>query len=464
MEALEIDFGAKTGITYEIMLANKNKMKNTESVLRHSIFKKAAELYRIRKAKEDSPEGKINIRYAARVYDEKEIISLVDAALDFWLTAGRYASKFEELLSKYLGIKHASLVNSGSSANLLAISALTSPKLKDRRLKPGDEVIATASCFPTTLAPIIQNRLIPVFIDVSLGNYNIEVKDIEKAISKKTKAIFVAHTLGNPADVDSILSLAKKHNLWFIEDNCDALGSKFRNKFTGSFGQIATLSFYPAHHITTGEGGAVLTNDSFLNKIVASFRDWGRDCWCGSGRDDTCGKRFKLKFRTLPFGYDHKYVYSHIGYNLKLTDLQAAIGVEQIKKLPVFVEKRQQNFSMLYNGLKKFEDKLILPSWGQLANPAWFCFPLTIKERAGFKREQLTEFLEKSGIQTRLIFAGNILRQPAFNRIERRICGKLSNTDIIMNNSFFVGVYPGLDKEDLGYIIKKFEQFFEKRL
>lgn len=447
-----------------IGLVNKNKMKNRESVLRHSIFKKVIEFYRIRKSTESGPESKINIKYAARVYDEKEIISLVDASLDFWLTAGRYALKFEALLSRYLGTKHVSLVNSGSSANLLAVSALTSPKLKNRRLKPGDEVITTASCFPTTLAPIIQNRLVPVFIDVSLGNYNIQVKNIERAISKKTKAIFIAHTLGNPADIDLILSLSKKHNLWFIEDNCDALGSKFRNKFTGTFGQIATLSFYPAHHITTGEGGAVLTDDSFLNKIINSFRDWGRDCWCEPGRDNTCGKRFKLKFGTLPFGYDHKYVYSHIGYNLKLTDLQAAIGVEQIKKLPVFIEKRKRNFSMLYNSLKKFEDKLILPTWSQSADPAWFCFPLTVKEKAGFKRDQLTGFLEKSGIQTRLIFAGNILKQPAFNRIEHRICGKLINTDIIMNNSFFIGIYPGLNKEDMGYIIKKFKQFFMKRL
>lgn len=439
-------------------------MKNKELILRSAIFKKVAKLYSIKRAEEDRLKSKVNIKYAARVYDEKEIISLVDASLDFWLTAGRYALKFEELLSRYLGIKHVSLVNSGSSANLLAISALTSPKLKDRRLKPGDEIITTASCFPTTLAPIIQNNLIPVFIDVDLGNYNIQAKNIERAINKKTKAIFIAHTLGNPADIDLILSLCKKHNLWFIEDNCDALGSKFGNKFTGTFGQIATLSFYPAHHITTGEGGAVLTDDSFLSRIINSFRDWGRDCWCESDRDDTCGKRFKLQFGALPFGYDHKYVYSHIGYNLKLTDLQAAIGVEQIKKLPGFIKKRQQNFSMLFQGLKKFEDKLILPNWGKLANPAWFCFPLTVKEKTGFKRDQLTEFLEKSGIQTRLIFAGNILKQPAFNKIERKVCGKLVNTDMIMNNSFFIGVYPGIDKEDIDYIIKKFGQFFKRKL
>lgn len=438
-------------------------MKNRESVLRYSIFKKVAQLYRIKKAK-NKLKKKVNIKYAARVYDEKEMISLVDASLDFWLTAGRYALKFEELLSGYLGIKHVSLVNSGSSANLLAISALTSPKLRDRKLKPGDEVITTASCFPTTLAPIIQNRLVPVFIDVNLGNYNIQAENIERAISRKTKAIFIAHTLGNPADIDLILNISKKHNLWFIEDNCDALGSKFRNKFTGTFGQISTLSFYPAHHITTGEGGAVMTNDAFLNKIINSFRDWGRDCWCESGRDNTCNRRFKLKFGTLPFGYDHKYAYSHIGYNLKLTDLQASIGVEQIKKLPVFIEKRRQNFSLLYNGLKKFEDKLILPSWSKLANPSWFCFPLTVREKAGFKRDSLREFLEDSGIQTRLIFAGNILRQPAFNGIERRIRGKLTNTDSVMNNSFFVGVYPGLDKEDLNYIIKKFGQFFAQKI
>lgn len=407
--------------------------------------------------------GKISVPYAGRVYNQKEIISLVDSSLDFWLTAGRYMSKFESNLAKFLGVNHATFVNSGSSANLLAISSLTSSKLKDRRLKSGDEVVTTASCFPTTLAPIIQNKLVPVFIDVDLGNYNIQAEKIEKAISPKTKALFIAHTLGNPADIRLISSLAKKYKLWFIEDNCDALGSEYKGKRTGGFGDISTLSFYPAHHITTGEGGAVAANDNVLNRIIRSFRDWGRDCWCESGCDDSCKRRFNWKFGKLPFGYDHKYVYSHIGYNLKATDMQAAIGVEQLKKLPGFVAKRKKNFLMLYNGLKAYERSLILPGWETEADPAWFCFPITARAGAGFKREELTLFLEKSGIQTRLIFAGNILRQPAFMNIRHRVSGKLDNTDMVMKNSFFIGVYPGIGIKEISYIIRQFDAFFKER-
>ena len=322
---------------------------------------------------------------------------------------------------------------------------------------------STASCFPTTLAPVIQNNLVPVFIDVDLGNYNIQVEKIEKAISSKTKALFVAHTLGNPADMSLICRLAKKYKLWLIEDNCDALGSKYKGKRTGSFGDISTLSFYPAHHITTGEGGAVVTNDKVLNRIIRSFRDWGRDCWCESGYDDSCKKRFNFKFGKLPFGYDHKYVYSHIGYNLKATDMQAAIGVAQLKKLPDFIDRRKDNFAILYNGLKAYGKSLILPTWEKEADPAWFCFPITVREGAGFKREELTLFLEKSGIQTRLIFAGNILRQPAFMNIKHRVVGGLFNTDIVMKNSFFIGVYPGIADKEMNYIIKKFDIFFKER-
>ncbi len=407
--------------------------------------------------------GKITVPYAGRVYDQQEIISLVDSSLDFWLTAGRYMSKFESNLAKFLGVNHVTFVNSGSSANLLAISSLTSPKLKDRKLKSGDEVITTASCFPTTLAPIIQNNLVPVFIDVDLGNYNIQAEKIEQAISPKTKALFIAHTLGNPADISLISNLAKKYKLWFVEDNCDALGSKYKGKHTGVFGDISTLSFYPAHHITTGEGGAVATNDHVLNRIIHSFRDWGRDCWCESGYDDSCKRRFNWKFGKLPFGYDHKYVYSHIGYNLKATDMQAAIGVEQLKKLAGFIDRRKKNFSILYNGLKIHRHSLILPTWEKEADPAWFCFPITVREGAGFKREELTLFLEKSGIQTRLIFAGNILRQPAFMNIRYRVAGKLDNTDMVMKNSFFIGVYPGIGAREIDHIIRQFDTFFKER-
>ncbi len=435
---------------------------NKTDRLRRKILNQTKDFYRISQ-KEKLNTGRVSIPYAARVYNHKEIASLVDSSLDFWLTAGRYTYKFESSLAEFLGVKYATFVNSGSSANLLAISALTSAKLKDRKLKAGDEVITTACCFPTTLAPIIQNNLVPVFVDVDLGNYNIQAEKIEKAISKKTKAIFIAHTLGTPADIGLISSLTKKYKLWFVEDNCDALGSKYKDKFTGSFGHIATLSFYPAHHITTGEGGAVITNESILNKIIRSFRDWGRDCWCESGYDDSCKSRFNWKLGKLPFGYDHKYVYSHIGYNLKATDMQAAIGVEQLKKLPGFVAKRKKNFRMLYNGLKAYERYLISPSWEKETDPAWFCFPITVRAGAGFKREELTLFLEKSGIQTRLIFAGNILRQPAFLNIRHRVAGKPDNTDMVMKNSFFIGVYPGIGEKEIGYIIKQFDAFFKER-
>jgi CDP-4-dehydro-6-deoxyglucose reductase, E1 len=403
------------------------------------------------------------VPYAGRVFNEQELVNLVDSSLEFWLTAGRYTQGFEEKLAKFLRFKYCILTNSGSSANLLAISAFTSPLLGRRRLMPGDEVITTACGFPTTLSPIIQNNLIPVLIDIELGTYNIKAEQIEKAITKKTKAIFIAHTLGNPSDLSKILKIAKKYNLWFCEDNCDSLGSKYKGKYTGTFGDISTCSFYPAHHITMGEGGAVLTDNPLLKRIIMSFRDWGRSCWCESGKDNSCGKRFSQKFGDLPYGYDHKYVYSHIGYNLKVTDMQAAIGVAQLKKLPGFIKRRQDNFVMLYEGLNKFKDYLILPKWDKIAKPSWFCFPITVCKGAGFSRNELTEFLENKKIQTRLIFAGNILRQPGFQNIKRRVVGGLENTDIVMNNSFFVGLYPGLKKKEISYMLKQFENFFASR-
>ncbi|MFA5032627.1 MAG: lipopolysaccharide biosynthesis protein RfbH [bacterium] len=429
-----------------------------EKKLRQEIFDKVKKLYKLRNQEKFVP-GKTRINYAGRVYDEKEIVNLVDASLDFWLTAGRYASTFEKKFAQFLGLKYCLLTNSGSSANLLAVSALTSPKLGKRRLKTGDEVITTACGFPTTLNPIIQNNLIPVFIDVDLETYNIQVDKIEKAITKKTKAIFVAHTLGNTSNLDKIMEIVKKHNLWFIEDNCDALGTKFRNKYTGTFGHISTCSFYPAHHITMGEGGAVLTNDPLLKKIIVSFRDWGRDCWCEPGNDKTCGKRFDWQFGKLPVGYDHKYIYSHIGYNLKITDMQASIGVEQLKKLPSFIEIRKKNFKFLAEKLKKYEKYFLLPQATKNSEPSWFGFPILIKENVPFSRADIVNYLEKNKIATRMLFGGNLTKQPAYEVIKYRLAGSLKNTDLAMNNLFWIGVYPGMTEEKLNYIIKIFAQY-----
>ena len=406
--------------------------------------------------------GKTYIHYAGRVYDEEEIKTLVDSSLDFWLTAGRFAKQFEEEFSKFCGVKHCILTNSGSSANLLAISALTSPKLGKRRLKPGDEVITTACAFPTTVNPIIQNNLIPVFLDVDVGTYNVQVDKIEEALSEKTKAIFLAHTLGNPFDLDKVLEICEKYNLWLIEDNCDALGSKYNGQYTGTFGHISTFSFYPAHYITMGEGGALVTEDTQLKRLIGSFRDWGRDCWCEPGHDNTCGKRFGWQLGTLPFGYDHKYIYSHIGYNLKITDMQAAIGVEQLKKLPSFIEARKKNFKLLYDGLKKYEKYFMLPEVESKADPSWFGFPITVREDAGFTRDEIVKYLEDNKIATRMLFAGNIIRHPSFENVKYRIYGDLENTDRIMNDTFWMGVYPGISSEMIAYIIDKIDEFIEK--
>ncbi|MFA5284779.1 MAG: lipopolysaccharide biosynthesis protein RfbH, partial [Smithellaceae bacterium] len=358
-------------------------------------------------------------------------------------------------------VKHCLLTNSGSSANLLAVSALTSPRLGRRRLRPGDEVITTACGFPTTLNPIIQNNLVPVFVDVELGTYNIQTDALEKAITKKTKAICIAHTLGNPADIDKICRIARKHRLWFVEDNSDALGSRYKGRFTGTFGHMASLSFYPAHHITMGEGGAVLTDDPLLKRILLSLRDWGRDCWCEPGYDDTCKKRFSQKFGGLPLGYDHKYIYSHIGYNLKTTDIQAAIGVAQLVKLPDFIEARKRNFRFFRNHLNKFGRYLVLPKATHGSQPSWFGFPIFIKEDAGFTRNEIVAFLDKNKIATRMLFGGNLLKQPAYEHIRYRTYGQLKNTDLVMNNLFWIGVFPGLRTPQLKYICHTFDRFFK---
>jgi CDP-6-deoxy-D-xylo-4-hexulose-3-dehydrase len=406
--------------------------------------------------------GESRLQYAGRVFDDHELMNLVDSSLDFWLTAGRFTQDFEIKLSDYLGLTDIILTNSGSSANLLAISSLTSNKLKERAMRPGDEVITVAAGFPSTIAPIVQNRLVPVFVDIELGSYNAIVSQIEAAVSSRTKAIFIAHTLGNPFDIDPIIEIADKNKLWLIEDNCDALGSEYKGKKTGTFGHMSTLSFYPAHHITTGEGGAVITNDETLARIVRSFRDWGRDCYCAGGENNTCGKRFTQQFGDLPKGYDHKYVYSHIGYNLKMTDMQAAIGSAQIDKLDLFTAKRKDNFQYYYKSLKRHEDAFILPKATDGADPSWFAYILTVRENAGFTRDQITEWLDKNKIETRNLFSGNILRQPAFRDIQHRKVSDLKNTDFAMNNTFFIGLYPGLNQEKIAYIIEIIGRFMER--
>ena len=432
----------------------------TENI-RKEILKRVKRFYKTNQKKKFIPK-KTKIHYAGRVYDSKELVNLVDSSLDFWLTTGRYAEKFERGLAKFLGIKHCLLVNSGSSANLLAVSALTSPLLKERQLKPGDEVITTACGFPTTLNPIIQNNLVPVFIDVDLGTHNIQAEKIEKAITKKTKAIFTAHTLGNPINIGIIKKIVNKHDLWWLEDNCDSLGSKYRGQYTGTFGDISTCSFFPAHHITMGEGGAVLTNDPLLRKIIMSFRDWGRACWCETGHDNTCKKRFGQKFGDLPYGYDHKYVYSHIGYNLKITDMQAAVGAAQLEKLPRFIKARQENFKYLFNVFKEYEKYFILPKAEKYSEPSWFGFPVFVKDTAPFKRTDIINYLEDNKIATRMLFGGNLTKQPAYRNSKYRISGSLKNTDLVMNNLFWIGVYPGLTSKMFVYIKKSVANFFSK--
>ncbi len=426
-----------------------------ENAKRKMIFNKVEEFHDLFHQKKEFVSGKSQLNYAGKVYDKDEMVALTDASLDFWLTSGRFSKQFESDFAKYLGVKYSLLTNSGSSANLLAVSALTSPKLGEKRLQPGDEVITVAAGFPTTVAPIIQNRLIPVFVDVDLGTYNISKDQIEQAISDKTKAIVIAHTMGNPFNLDVVMEVANKYGLWVIEDNCDALGAKYNGKLTGTHGHIGTSSFYPPHHMTMGEGGAVYTNNPRLKLALESFRDWGRDCWCPSGCDNTCNKRFDWQLGQLPQGYDHKYTYSHIGYNLKVTDMQAAIGLEQLKKLPGFIEKRNHNFSRLSSKLSAIQDDLILPVATPNSEPSWFGFILTVKDGEKVSRNKMTQYLEANKIQTRMLFAGNLTKQPAFDGVEYRLASDLKNTDKIMNDTFLVGVYPGLTDEMIDYMSEK---------
>jgi CDP-6-deoxy-D-xylo-4-hexulose-3-dehydrase len=405
--------------------------------------------------------GISTVPVSGKVFDHHELELLVDSSLDFWLTTGRYAEKFEKQFAKVMGSKHALLCNSGSSANLLALTALTSPKLKKKALRQGDEVITVAAGFPTTVNPIIQNRLTPVFVDAQLGTYDASLDDIEKAIGPKTRAIFMAHTLGNPFNIAGVMDIAGKHDLYVIEDTCDAVGAKFDGKPVGSFGHLATTSFYPAHHITMGEGGCVLVQKGSMKKIVESYRDWGRDCWCPPGKDNTCNRRFDWQLGELPYGYDHKYMYSHIGYNLKMTDMQAAVGVAQLSKLDTFVTARNRNFQKLYDGLRDLEEFLLLPRTTPNSEPSWFGFPLTINENAPFTRFDLVTHLENHRIGTRLLFGGNLVRQPAYKNVDIRIVGELKNADIITERTFWIGVYPGLSGEMIDFVLSVIHDFVD---
>jgi CDP-6-deoxy-D-xylo-4-hexulose-3-dehydrase len=399
------------------------------------------------------------VPYAGRVFDAEELVHLTEASLDFWLTTGRFAEQFEREFAAWCGLRHAMLVNSGSSATLLALSCLTSPELGQRALRPGDEVITVAAGFPTTVNPIIQNGLIPVFVDISVPTYNIDVTQLDDARSKRTRAVILAHTLGNPFNLDAITDFVRRHNLWLIEDCCDALGSTYRGAKVGTFGDLAALSFYPAHHITMGEGGCVLTNDQKLRVLVESFRDWGRACWCAPGKDNTCGKRFQWQLGGLPCGYDHKFTYSHIGYNLKLTDMQAAVGVAQLKKLPQFIDARRRNFQLLLEGFRDLEQFFILPEPTPGSDPSWFGFPLAVRPDAPFTRESLIERLDAHKISTRLLFGGNLTCQPAYRNCQFRVVGELKNTDFAMNQVFWLGVYPGLTQPMIDHILETVHAF-----
>jgi CDP-6-deoxy-D-xylo-4-hexulose-3-dehydrase len=405
--------------------------------------------------------GEERVRYASRVYDERELVAAVDAVLDFWLTAGPRAAAFEDMLARFLGSAHALAVNSGSSANLVAVTALRSHRL-ERPLEPGDEVITPAAGFPTTVAPIVQNGLVPVFVDCQLGTYNLDPAQLGPALSDRTRALFFAHTLGNPVEMGPVVDFARAHGLYVVEDVCDALGTAYDGQMVGTFGDLATLSFYPAHHITTGEGGAVLTDDSQLACIAQSVRDWGRDCWCRYDSPPTgaCGRRFEWEIPGLDEPYDHRYLFVEIGYNLKMTDVQAAIGLAQLEKLPDFVAARKRNFARLYEGLEPYEEFLILPVWSERADPSWFAFPITVRPGAPFARRDLTTFLERQNIETRLLFAGNIIRQPGYRHVEHRTVGDLPNSDLVLRSSFFVGVYPGLDDARIAYMLEMFADFF----
>ena len=430
--------------------------------LREKILELISEYHEISHNNNKFVPGKTIVPVSGKVYDDYDLQMLASSSLDFWLTSGRFNDAFENELGKFLKMNYVLTTNSGSSANLLALTALTSNQFENSALQEGDEVISVAAGFPTTINPILQNNLTPVFVDVEIPTYVIDSKLIEKAITDKTKAIMIAHTLGNCFDVKKISKIAKENNLWLIEDCCDALGSTFNNQHVGSFGDVSTCSFYPAHHITMGEGGAVFTNNSQINRIVESLRDWGRDCFCAPGKNNTCGKRFEWKLGELPEGYDHKYTYSNLGYNLKITDMQAAVGLAQIKHLPEFIKKRKENFIFLKNALSELNEHIILPEATKNSEPSWFGFPITIRENELYKKEELILFLSKSLIDTRPLFAGNITKQPYMKNYKFKLASGLQNTDLIMNNSFWIGVYPGLTKEMLNYIVTKFKEFFKK--
>ncbi|GEM45262.1 lipopolysaccharide biosynthesis protein RfbH [Deinococcus cellulosilyticus] len=434
----------------------------TAEELRQEILKLTREYQTLQWPARNFVPGEGAVPVSGKVFDADEVEALVDSSLDFWLTTGRYAKQFEKEFARWMGVRFCLLVNSGSSANLVALTALTSPQLGDRRLMPGDEVITAAEGFPTTVNPIIQNGLVPVFLDAHIPTYNLDVTHLEAAIGPRTKAIMVAHTLGNPFNLGAVMEVARKHNLWVIEDTCDAVGAEYAGQKVGTFGDISTVSFYPAHHMTMGEGGAVLMNDPRLKKIAESFRDWGRDCWCDTGVDNTCGKRFQWQLGTLPYGYDHKYTYSHIGYNLKLTDMQAAVGVAQLRKLDGFIEQRRQNFEHLKAGLRAFEDVLILPEATENSNPSWFGFPISVREDAPFTRNQMVQHLEARKIGTRLLFGGNLLRQPAYQNIQHRVVGGTDRADFVMNQTFWIGVYPGLTRAHLDFVIESIQELCQQ--
>ncbi len=429
--------------------------------LKQRILALVAEFYEAEHKQTEFLPGETEVPVSGRVFNEEELVNLVEASLDFWLTTGRYAEQFEKEFAQRMGVRHAMLCNSGSSANLLALTALTSPKLEDRQIKPGDEVITVAAGFPTTVNPIVQNQLVPVFLDIDLKTYNVAVEHLEEAISPRTKAIMLAHTLGNPFDLDRVTAVANQHDLWLIEDNCDAVGSLYNGRVTGSFGHVSTVSFYPAHHITMGEGGCVLTRHSQLKKLVESFRDWGRDCWCVPGVANTCGKRFDWQLGDLPCGYDHKYIYSHIGYNLKMTDMQAAVGVAQLRKLDAFTQTRKRNWQYLHDGLQAFQEFLILPQATPKSDPSWFGFLITVREDAPFSRNELVRYLDERQIATRFLFSGNITRQPAYQHVNYRVVGDLTNADIVMNRTFWVGVYPKLTLPMLDYVLETIADFMK---
>jgi CDP-6-deoxy-D-xylo-4-hexulose-3-dehydrase len=437
-------------------------MKKAKDEIRNNIRGRVAEFHQA-SIDEKVPfrPGVDYVHFAGRVYDADEIACMVDASLDCWLTAGRFTEEFESGLAEFLGASTLLTVNSGSSANLVALSTLTSPKLKDRRIRPGDEVITVAAGFPTTVNPILQNRAVPVFVDVQLGTYTPTIEAIEAAIGPRTRAIMLAHTMGVPFDLRELRELCNRRGLWLVEDNCDALGSRYDGQYTGTFGDLATLSFYPAHHITMGEGGAVITSDDQLARIARSFRDWGRDCYCAGGENNTCGKRFTQQFGTLPYGYDHKYVYSHIGYNLKITDMQAAVGCAQLRKLPSFIEARRRNHRALADGLQRHADRLILHAEPAAADSSWFGYVITVRPGSGIDRARLVAALEAARIETRNLFCGNLLRHPAYQDIEHRVSGRLDNTDIITSNTFFIGVYPGLTPPMIEHVLASFDHVLQ---